>query len=266
MNQSYYSTWWLPINISTHGGAVDQLIFVMHVFMAVLFFGWGAYFLYCLVRFRERAGHEADIEPRHFLLPKYLEGGVLFIEIVLLVFIAAPIWAKVKNDFPPEKDSLVVRIVGEQFAWNAHYPGKDGKFGPTRPELMDGTNPVGLDREDPDGKDDLVTINEFHIPVNKPVIARLSSKDVIHSFFLPVMRVKQDIIPGMQIPVHFEAVQPGEFEIGCAQLCGLGHYRMKGQFVVDTPEGFNAWIATQEKDQLGDTTAAPNPEPATEGS
>lgn len=267
MNQNPYSFGWLPINISTHGADIDRLIYYLHIFMLVLFVGWGAYFLYCLVRFRERAGHQADLGTQHFKLPTYIEGAVLLIEVLLLVFVSSPIWGRVKNEFPPEKDAVVIRIVAEQFAWNIHYPGRDGKFGKTVPEKMDGTNPVGLDRDDADAKDDLVTINQLHIPVNKPVIVKLSSKDVIHSFFLPVMRVKQDAIPGMEIPIHFEATQTGEFEIACAQLCGLGHYRMRGTFKVDTAEEYAAFLAEQEKDQLGsaDTTgpgASAPPEPA----
>jgi len=258
MTQNPYSLGWLPINISTHGADIDRLIFVVHIFMLALFVGWGVYLIYCLINFRERAGHESDLHVKHFKLPTYIEGAILLIEVCLLVFVSSPIWGRVKNEFPPEKDALVVRVVAEQFAWNIHYPGKDGKFGKTTSEKMDGTNPVGIDRDDPDAKDDIITINQFHIPVNKPVIVRLVSKDVIHDFSIPVMRVKQDIIPGIEIPIHFEANQTGEFEIACAQLCGLGHYRMRGSFVVETPEAFAAWMADQEKEQLGggDATAA----------
>lgn len=242
-----FNGWWLPINISTHGAAIDRLIITLHWFMALLFVGWFLYFLYCLVRFRSAANPKADLAQKHFKLPTYLEIGIVIIEACLLVFVASPILAKVKNEFPNEKDAIRIRIVAEQFAWNIHYPGRDGKFGPTKIEAMDGTNPVGVDRTDPDAKDDIVTINELKIPVNKPVIVELSSKDVIHSFSLPVMRVKQDAIPGMKIPIWFEATQTGSFEIACAQLCGLGHYRMRGAFQVMAPEEFQAWLDEQHK-------------------
>jgi cytochrome c oxidase subunit 2 len=190
----------------------------------------------------------------------YLEIAILLFEIVLLVFLSSPIWFDYKKGFPEEKDALVVRIVAEQFAWNIHYPGKDGKFGPTKSELMDGTNPIGLDREHPDGKDDIFTINNLHVPVNKPVIAHLTAKDVIHSFFIPVMRVKQDTIPGMVIPIHFQATQTGEYEIACAQLCGIGHYRMRGQFFVDTPEAFDKFLADEAASAgIADTRPIVNP-------
>lgn len=245
MTQPY--GWWLPINVSTHGAAIDNLLVVVHWFMLILFVGWGIYLLYVLCRFRARPGHSATPHSKHFKLPTYLEIGIAIFEVFLLVAMSYPVWAKLKTDFPPENESTIVRVVAEQFSWTIHYPGRDGKFGRTDLKLIDGTNPVGLDREDPAGKDDILSPNILHIPVNKPVIAHLSSKDVIHSFSLPVMRIKQDVVPGMTIPVWFEATQTGQFEIACAQLCGNSHYRMKGQFIVDTPEAFDSWLSEEEK-------------------
>ena len=146
---------------------------------------------------------------------------------------------------PPKDKSLQVHIVAEQFAWNIHYPGKDGVFGKMDPKLITASNPLGLDPNDANGKDDVITLNQLHIPVDTPVIVNLSSKDVIHSFTLPVMRVKQDVIPGQVIPIWFEAKSTGNFEIACAQLCGLGHYRMRGFFIVDTKENFAKWLGEQ---------------------
>ncbi|NBX93497.1 MAG: cytochrome c oxidase subunit II [Proteobacteria bacterium] len=237
----------LPIDISTHGAAIDRLITTLHYFMALLFIGWGIYLVYCLVRFRDREGHQADVSEKHFGVPKYLEMGIVIFEACLLVFFSYPVWAKLKTDFPDRANSLVVRVVAEQFAWNIHYPGRDGKFGKTSIDLIDGTNPVGLDREDADAKDDIVTINQLVVPVGKPVIVELSAKDVIHGFFLPVARVKHDAIPGMTFPLWFETKEVGEFQIACAQLCGVGHYKMMGQFLVKTPEDFEQWHLDEEK-------------------
>lgn len=244
--------YWLPPDISTHGAGIDGLINVLHWFMLVLFVGWGLYLVYCLFKFRERPGHKADLGHHSFPIPKYVEIGVVLVEVALLVFFSYPIWARYKSDFPPEDKSLHVHIIAEQFAWNIHYPGADGKFGRTKIELIDGTNPVGLDKEDPAAKDDVVTINQFNIPVNKPVIIDLSSKDVIHSFFLPVARVKQDAVPGITVPIWFEATKTGEFEIACAQLCGLGHYRMRGAFNVMTQDQWNSWMAEELKNMNAD--------------
>ena len=242
--------WWLPPNYSTHGASIDSMMNLIHWFMAVLFVGWAIYLVYVLFRFRARSGHKADVSHRHFKIPVYIEVGVVVVEVFLLVFLSSPIWFRYKNDPPPEKDSLVVNIVAEQFAWNIHYPGRDGIFGPTKLELIDGTNPVGLDRNDPTAKDDIVSINGFHVPVGKPVIVHLRSKDVIHGFNLPFMRVKQDIIPGMTIPIWFQATAPMQGEIACAQLCGNSHYRMRGQFFVDTPEDFEKFM-NEERASLG---------------
>lgn len=266
--------WWLPLNISEHGAGIDYLINVLHVFMVALFVGWGLFLAYCLIRFRARPGHSAESGHHHFKIPTYLEVGILIFEIFLLVFLSSPIWFRWKTNFPEEKDAVVVRVVAEQFAWNVHYPGKDGKFGATKPELMDGTNPIGLDRESPNAKDDIFTINNLHIPVNKPLLIHLTSKDVIHSFGIPVARVKQDAVPGMEIPITFTPTQTGEYEIACAQLCGIGHYRMRGQLFVDTPEVFDKFLADEAAALVADAgtataTAAPPAAPsapAAEGS
>jgi cytochrome c oxidase subunit II len=235
--------WGLPIDISTHGWQVDRLIHIFHVFMFILFFGWFVFFLYTVIRFRHREGHKAEYHTSHFKLPTYLEVGIAVFELALLLAFSIPAWATVREKFPDAADSVRIRVVAEQFAWNIHYTGKDGVFGKTDPKLMNASNPLGLDRSDPHAKDDVATINQLHIPVDTPVIAELTSKDVIHSFFLPVMRVKQDTVPGQAIPVWFQATQTGQFEIACAQLCGLGHYRMRGFFVVDSKEEFAKWLA-----------------------
>jgi cytochrome c oxidase subunit II len=248
MNNNPYAWLGLPVDVSTHGWQIDRLIVVFHVMMLVLFVGWFSFMMFTLVKFRARPGHKADshAQHKHFRLPTYLEVIIAVIEIVLLTAFSFPIWNMVTREFPPADQSLQVRVVAEQFAWNVHYPGKDGVFGKTSPALMNASNPLGLDPADPMGADDITTINQFHVPQNKPIIVTLTSKDVIHSFSLNNARIKQDAIPGQSISMWFEAKQTGDFEIACAQLCGLGHYRMKGYFIVDTPEKFDAWMQEQE--------------------
>lgn len=245
MTEKYYG-WGLPIDISVHGAEIDRLIVIVHIFMAVLFIGWAVFFAYTLVRFRERKGRKAEHHVAHFKLPTYAEIGVAIFEVVLLLAFSFPIWARTHQALPMGT-GIDVRVVAEQYAWNVHYPGKDGVFGKTNSHLMNSGNPLGLDPDDAAGKDDITTINQLVIPVNTPVTVRLSSKDVIHSFSLPVARVKQDVIPGQMIPVTFETKRTGDFEIACAQLCGLGHYRMKGFFKVVTPEAFRSWFDEQAK-------------------
>jgi cytochrome c oxidase subunit 2 len=238
--------WWLPPDISVHGHEIDTIITLLHWFMALLFVGWGAFLVYTIIKFRARDGHKADYHGVKTHASTYVEGFIALVEVIFLVFLSIPVWAAVKGEPPlPADADLHVRIVAEQFAWNVHYPGPDGKFGKTDIALVSGSNPLGLVAGDEAGKDDITTINQFHFPVGKQILVDLTAKDVIHSFGMPVMRVKQDAIPGMTVPVWFEAKETGQFEIACAQLCGLGHYRMKGFFTVETEEEFDAWLTEQ---------------------
>lgn len=240
--------WGFPPNLSTYGPGIDHLIIVVHWFMLALFVGWGIYLVYCLVRFRKREGHQANYESTHSKFPKMVEIGVVVFEAFLLIGLSFPIWSQYRDKFPAEKDSLVVRVVAQQFVWNIHYPGRDNRFGKADPKFVSDGNPLGIDPSDPAGRDDIITVNQLHFPAHKPVIAHITSKDVIHSFAIPVLRVKQDANPGMVIPVWFEATNTGQFEIACAQLCGVGHTLMRGFVSIDTPEEYAAWMAEQEKD------------------
>lgn len=243
----------LPPLASEHGAGIDNLIALVHWLMLVLLIGWGVYFIFALIRFRAKRQPKADYRGVKSHYSTYIEVGVAIFEVILLVGFALPIWGNVINDLPSENESTVIRVVAEQFAWNIHYPGADGIFGETRVELIDAEfNPLGLNRDDPNGADDITTINQLHIPVNKPVLIRLSSKDVIHSFGLPVMRVKQDAIPGMEIPVWFVPIKIGDWEIACAQLCGLGHYRMRGFLTVESTEDYEAWLAAEAEKLVDD--------------
>ena len=232
----------LPVQASAHANDIDQILVVVHWLMAVLFVGWGLFFIYTLVRFRAGANPKASHEGMKGSWSKIAEGAVLIAEILVLVLMSMPAWAERVAAFPPETESTVVRVVGEQFAWNVHYPGPDGKFGKTDLRLVSANNPLGLDRKDPDGKDDVTTINQLNLPVDKPVIVHLSSKDVIHSFALPQMRVKQDAIPGIVHNLWFTPTRTGEWEIPCSQLCGLGHYRMRGFYTIQSATDFEAWL------------------------
>jgi cytochrome c oxidase subunit 2 len=167
-------------------------------------------------------------------------------ESVLLVAIALPIWFRQTAAQPGDPDPVVVRVVAEQFLWNVHYPGPDGQFGTTSLALIEpAINPLGLDRSSPFGRDDVVLLGQMHLPVNRPVVIQLSSKDVVHSFGVPAMRVKQDTIPGLLSPVWFTPTRTGEFEIVCSQLCGLAHYRMRGVIVVQSQAEYDAWLASE---------------------
>jgi cytochrome c oxidase subunit 2 len=143
---------------------------------------------------------------------------------------------------PAPGDSAVVEVTASQFMWHFRYPGKDGVFGRTSPALISPDNPAGIDANDVASKDDIVSANELHLENNRPIRLRLRSKDVIHSFFLPNQRVKQDVVPGMMIEIWFVPTQEGRFEIACNQLCGMFHHRMRGALVVEKRENLETWL------------------------
>ncbi len=248
---------------STQGPAIDDINVWVHWLMALLFVGWGAFFIYTLFRFRESKNPKADYHGIRSHFSSYLEAVVGVIEVALLLGFAIPIWASRVNDVPKGPDAIHIRVVGQQFAWNIHYPGPDGVFGETSVDKVDEVeNPIGLDRSDEFAKDDIFTVNQLHIPVDTPINISLSTKDVIHSFTLTELRVKQDAIPGMEIPVWFEATMTTDelleeikgtaregrgFEIACAQLCGLGHYRMKGFMTIHEMDDYEAWLAEEQE-------------------
>ena len=250
----------LPHAASAHAAEVDNAVGLVHILMAVLFVGWILFFVYALFRFRKSRNPVANYGGVKSHTSTWLEIGVGVVEAVLLIGFSIPLWANRVDKFPAEADATVVHVTGEQFAWNIHYPGPDGKFGRMDIKLIDvQNNPLGLDRTDPDAKDDVTTVNQLHLPVGKPAIVKLTTKDVIHSFNLTEFRVKQDAIPGVMIPLWFVptittddmrkklAKDDFVYEIACAQLCGLGHYSMRGYVTIDTPEQFQAWIDGEEK-------------------
>jgi cytochrome c oxidase subunit II len=235
----------LPPLASVHGKDVDNLIIYVHYLMIALFVGWLAYFAYALFRFHRSRNPKADYIGVRNHASNYIEVIVALVEALILIFVAVPLWAKAVEPVD-EKDATVIQVVAQQFAWNVRYPGKDGKFGAQDMRFVNDTNIFGVDPNDPAGKDDIQEQNWVHVVVDKPVIIRISSKDVIHSFKVIAMRVTQDAIPGMRIPIHFTPTQKGIYQINCAQLCGLGHASMaSGYMVVESQEDFDKWIAKQ---------------------
>jgi cytochrome c oxidase subunit 2 len=243
----------LPVLASEHGHNVDKLIIYIHVLMIALFVGWLTYFAIALWRFRRSRSPRADHVGVRSHISSYIEGGVAVVEGVLLIGLAIPFWATAVEKFPSERDSTLVQVVAQQFAWNIRYPGTDHTFGKQDMRFVTTQNVFGVDPADAAGKDDVQTLNEMHIPLVKmadgkfkPVIAYISSMDVVHSFKLIAMRVTQDAIPGMRIPVWFRPTQEGRYQINCAQLCGNGHANMSQGFViVESPEAYNKWLASK---------------------
>lgn len=257
---------WLGIapNASEHGYAIDSMLEMLHWFMLVLFVGWGSFYAYLLWRFHHKKHPKALYAGAASHLPSKLEGGIAVFEVVILLSFATPLWSYRTDQFPTGPDVTHLRAVGEQFLWNFQYTGADQKFGDRKENLVTAANPLGLNMKDPDAADDLTTRNEMHLPVNKPAIVDVMSKDVIHDFCIPNMRVAQDAIPGSVIPLWFTPVKEGTYEIVCAQLCGSNHSAMRGTLVVESEAKYKKWFAdsfdaTHPKAKMPTASAATAP-------
>lgn len=243
----------LPELASVHGADVDKLIIYVHYLMVALFVGWSAYFLLALFKFRKGRNPKADYAGVTGHASNWLELLIAGIEVVLLVGFAVPLWARVVDDFPKESEALNVRVTARQFNWMAWYPGADGKYGKQDVKYVTSENPLGWYRKvdaakanDPEGTDDVsVESGEMAVPKDKPVIVSVTSLDVIHSFKVPPLRVTQDAIPGLRIPIHFVATKTNTYQITCAQLCGNGHSNMKGIIKVLEPADFETWLKSK---------------------
>ena len=228
---------WLPAAASGHASALDAVLLSVHAHMLLIFAGWLALFVIALIKFRRGANADARSEGVKGIWPFLAIGAVIAGDVIILATQALPAWAA-RNEPPPAgAQPLEIRIAAEQFAWNIHYPGPDGVFGRTGQSLISASNPIGIDRTDPAAADDLGLLNVLMLPVNRTIVIQLTSRDVIHSFTLNEMRVKQDANPGMTARVWFTPISTGDWEIACSQLCGLGHYRMRGEYhVMDQPK------------------------------
>jgi cytochrome c oxidase subunit II len=247
----YISPSHLPVNDSKQGGGVDDLIIYVHVLMAALFLGWLGYFFYVLLRYSKGRNPKADYSGVKSHASTYIEGIVAIFEAVLLIGFAIPVWSRAVDKFPSEKESTVIKVVAQQFQWNGWYPGPHGVFCAQDEKFFSGDNPFGLDKNDPHYKENFFVAKDLIVPVNKPVIVYISSLDVIHCFACKPLRVTQDAIPGMVIPAHFWPLKIGKYNINCAQLCGNGHYAMKGSIQVVSQADYDKFVADKSKAGAG---------------
>lgn len=230
-----------PSAASEHAPLIDNMLEFAHWFMLILFVGWISFFLIALVKFHKSRNPNANYHGVKTKLSTHIEVAVVMIEAVLLLGFALPIWSARVNEFP-KTGATRIRAFGQQFAWNFWYPGADGIYGKRKIELIGAANQLGIDKSDPAAKDDIVTTGSMQLPVNRPVVIEVSSKDVIHNFAMPSMRIAHDAIPGSMIPIWFTPIKEGEYEVICGQLCGSGHYSMKAGATVEPQADFDAWI------------------------
>ncbi len=235
--------WWFPPPISNHAQAYDTQFLRTLLVAGIIFVLAHAALGFAIFRFRKQ-------EARHFRGSVRWEAAwtaattVLFLALMLT---GSRIWAGVHLE-PAPAGALRVEVIAYQFAWGFRYPGPDGRFGRTDPSLVNDAalNPFGLDEKDPDARDDIVT-TILRAPAGRAVQLTLRARDVIHSFFVPELRLKQDAVPGMAIPLHFVAGLTGSYEIPCSELCGLGHSTMVTRLEVLPPATFDAWLREQSR-------------------
>jgi cytochrome c oxidase subunit II len=237
-------TWWMPAGASTYAAPIDAQIHVTYIAMGVVFLAAQlALGLFCWkYRDRERAKVEYSHGNLRMEVTWTVLTAILFIGLNLM---GSRVWAEQRFQ-GPKPGAMQVEITGLQFAWYFRYPGPDGKFARTKPELIDPSSgpeaAVGVDTDDPAAKDDIVT-STLVLPVNREIDATLHAEDVIHDFFVPELRFKQDAVPGLNIHIHFTPTKIGEYEVACAELCGLGHYKMRAKLRVVSEEDFSKWQA-----------------------
>jgi len=240
--------WWMPELASLHGADIDRVFGVTLAISGILFILLQAVIAYLAFRYAGKGHGRAPywIRPRLEKRFALVAGIIIFGVDVTIYALGESGWFKAWG--PPPPGTPVIEVMGEQFVWNFRYAGPDGVFGRTDPTLISPTNPFGLDPADPASKDDIISINQLHLPQGKPIRVRIRSHDVIHSFYLPYQRIKQDAVPGMQIELWFVPRKAGQFEIACSQLCGLGHYRMRAFLTVEPQEAYDSWISEKVRE------------------
>ena len=210
--------WWLPEDVGTYGLTIDRMFHMIYWLTSVTFIGVAGCMIVFLFMYRHREGRRATYTHGNTTL-EIIWTIIPALILVMLGIMSRSTWAEIKENMPP--GDVMIRVTARQFAWKFLYPGPDGKF---------------------DTPDDVEIADELHIPVNKVVRLQMFSEDVIHSFFLPNLRLKQDVVPGRMIPAWFKAVKEGQYEIPCAELCGFGHSGMKGRLFVHSDADYDSWV------------------------
>lgn len=215
--------WILPDGASTFAGDIDFLYYVILVITGIAFLVVELGLLWFAVKYRARPGRRATYT-HGSLRAEIVWTAIPAVSVVVLGLMSGGVWNHVKGRDSVPAEALPYRVLARQFEWHVTHPGPDAQL---------------------DTPDDFTIRNQLHMPVDRPIVVHLAAEDVIHSFFVPAFRVKQDAVPGMEIPVWFEATKAGRFELACAELCGLGHYRMGAEVMVHAADEFASWTAAQ---------------------
>lgn len=213
-------SWMLPPGASTFAGDIDWLYYLILVLTGIAFVVVEVGLVWFIIKYRQRPGQKAYYTHGN-VKAEVIWTTITGVTVVILGFLSAPVWHHIKGRDSVPKDAIPMAIHAKQFEWLVTYPGPDGQLA---------------------NADDFQIRNQLHVPVNRPVVVMLTSEDVIHSFNVPAFRIKQDAVPGMHIRAWFQATKPGVYELGCAELCGLGHYKMRAVVTVHTAEEYQQWL------------------------
>jgi cytochrome c oxidase subunit II len=233
--------WWTPI--ASNWSYIDTTINLTFWITGIAFTAIVLFMAYCVFRFRHKPGRRAVYDPEN----KKLEWWLTIVTAVGVGAMLAPglfVWAQFVT---VPQGASEVEAVGQQWQWSFRLPGKDGRLGKSDTMYVSSKNPLGLTPNDPDVPDDVVIeADDLHLPLGKTVKLLLRSIDVLHSFYVPEFRTKMDLVPGMVSYVWFIPTRTGTFEILCAELCGSGHYNMRGKVVVEEEGEYQAWLRKQK--------------------
>ena len=216
-------SWWLPLQGSTFAPQIDGLFLAILIITGLAFVIVEAGLIWFVIKYRGRPGRKAHYT-HGSARAEVVWTAIPAVTVVALGLVSNHYWKEIKGRDSIPADAYPIAIHAKQFEWQVTYPGADGKLGTA---------------------DDFTVRNQVHVPVGRPIVVILTSEDVIHSFWVPVLRVKQDAVPGLTIRAWFQATVPGEYELGCAELCGMGHYRMRARVFVHSAAEYDAWARQQ---------------------
>ncbi|MDQ3698781.1 MAG: cytochrome c oxidase subunit II [Gemmatimonadota bacterium] len=216
-------SWLLPPGASTFAGSIDPLYYLILVITGIAFVVVEVGLVWFLIKYRRRPGQKAHYTHGNNRV-EIIWTSIPAITVVIIGLLSAGTWDEIKGRDSVPPDAMPIAIHAKQFEWQITYPGADGRLG---------------------SADDFQLRNQLHLPVDRPVVATLTAEEAIHSFFVPAFRIKQDAVPGMAIRVWFQPTKTGQYELACAELCGLGHYRMKAAVTVHEQEEYGRWVASR---------------------
>jgi len=250
----FVKKWWFPTSISEHAPAIDRQFMLTIIVVGLSFTAAQIGLGYMVWKYRDRGQKDRALYSHGSNRLEVVWTIVTAVIFIGLGIMGQSVWASLHFNKAPA-GAFKVEVVAQQFQWNFHYTGKDGVLGRTEPSLIDDSalNFIGLDETDPNAKDDQ-THSVIAIPQGQPVELILRAKDVTHNFWVPQLRFKQDLVPGMAISVHFTAITPGKYELACAELCGQLHFKMRSFMLVLPMDEHQALMALPQEQFQGRMT------------